>query len=87
MDSSATEPRVLLLTRSGCHLCAAARETVAAVAGRLGVAWAERRIDEDPELLARHSEEVPVLLVDGTVRDFWVIDPQRLEGLLTAPQD
>ena len=86
MDSSATEPRVLLLTRPGCHLCAAARDTVAAVAGRLGVAWVERRIDDDPELLARHSEEVPVLLVDGTVRDFWVIDPQRLEGLLTAPR-
>jgi len=86
MDSSDTEPRVLLLTRPGCHLCEAARDTVAAVAGRLGVAWAERRIDGDPELLARHSEEVPVLLVDGIVRDFWVIDPRRLEGLLTAPQ-
>ncbi|GER22464.1 thioredoxin family protein [Zafaria cholistanensis] len=86
MDSSAPDPRVLLLTRAGCHLCAAARETVAAVAGRLGVAWAERRIDGDPELLARHAEEVPVLLVDGTVRDFWVIDARRLEGLLTAPQ-
>ncbi|MFB0834842.1 glutaredoxin family protein [Arthrobacter halodurans] len=77
-------PRVELLTREGCHLCATARQTVSEVAGRLGVAWAERRIDEDPALLARHAEEIPVLLVDGVPRDFWVVDPVRLERLLTS---
>lgn len=80
----ATSPRVELLTREGCHLCEAAHETVAAVAERLGVEWAERRIDDDPELVARHGEEIPVLLIDGVPRDFWVIDPARLERLLTA---
>ncbi|WP_417220010.1 glutaredoxin family protein [Arthrobacter sp.] len=82
MESSEREPRVRLLTRTGCHLCAAARHTVETVAGRHGVAWAEELIDDDPELVRRYGEEVPVLLVDGVQRDFWVIDPQRLEKLI-----
>ena len=45
--------------------------------------WQSVDIDEHADLLARHSEEVPVLLIDGKVRDFWVIDPQRLESLLS----
>jgi hypothetical protein len=35
-------------------------------------------------LLAKHHEEVPVLLIDGEVRDFWHIDAQRLERLLSS---
>jgi len=41
-------------------------------------------IDSNPQLLERHHEEVPVLLIDGQVRDFWRIDPQRLERLLRS---
>lgn len=82
MDSSQQEPRVRLLARSGCHLCAAARETVRTVAARHDVAWDEVLIDDDPDLVQRYGEEVPVLLVDGIQRDFWVIDAARLEKLI-----
>lgn len=84
MESSEREPRVRLLTKSGCHLCAAARETVESVTRKHGVAWDEVLIDHDPELARRFGEEVPVLLVDGLQRDFWVIDPLRLEKLIGA---
>lgn len=84
MESSEREPRVRLLTKSGCHLCAAARETVESVTRKHGVEWDEVLIDHDPELLQRFGEEVPVLLVDGLQRDFWVIDPLRLEKLIGA---
>jgi len=84
MESSEREPRVRLLTKSGCHLCAAARDTVESVTRKHGVAWDEVLIDHDPELLRRFGEEVPVLLVDGLQRDFWVIDPVRLEKLIGA---
>lgn len=84
MDSTEQEPRIRLLTRSGCHLCAAARHTVDTVAGRHGVAWDELPIDDDPDLVARYGEEVPVLLVDGVQRDFWVIDAVRLDKLIGA---
>ena len=84
MSSMRTPREITLLVRSGCHLCLAATKTLDEVTGRLGYTWHSVDIDQDPELLERHSEEVPVLLVDGKVRDFWVIDAQRLESLLTS---
>ena len=84
MSSVQTPREIKLLVRSGCHLCFAAAKTVDEVTSRLGYTWQSVDIDQDPELLAQHSEEVPVLLVDGRVRDFWVIDAQRLESLLAG---
>ena len=74
---------VVLLTKPGCHLCQAARETVEHVAGELGVPWEEKNILEDPELERRFAEEIPVVMIDGVQRDFWHIDPERLRRLLT----
>jgi uncharacterized protein YutE (UPF0331/DUF86 family) len=37
---------------------------------------------DDPELAARYSEEIPVLLVNGTVHNYWRIDPIRLMAAL-----
>lgn len=82
MNTANSSPQITLLVRTGCHLCQAARETLNEVTTRLGLVWSSVDIDDNPELLARHSEEVPVLLIDGKVRDFWVIDPARLESLL-----
>ncbi|MFJ2619604.1 glutaredoxin family protein [Glutamicibacter sp. NPDC087344] len=75
---------IQLLVRQGCHLCEAARSTVSEVTGRLGMQFTELDIDSNPQLLERHHEEVPVLLINGEVRDFWTIDPARLERLLTS---
>jgi glutaredoxin len=73
----------VLLTKPGCHLCQAARETVERVAGELGVSWEEKNILDDPELSRRFAEEIPVVMIDGVQRDFWHIDPERLRRLLT----
>ena len=77
-------PEIQLLVRAGCHLCQAARQSVDEVTSRLGLSFSELDIDQHPELLERHHEEVPVLLIDGKVRDFWTIDPVRLERLLAG---
>ena len=77
-----TPPVVTLLTRPGCHLCEDARESVGRVTAALGLGWQEVDVDTDPELLRRHAEEIPVVLVDGVPRDFWRIDERRLERLL-----
>ncbi|GHD03032.1 glutaredoxin family protein [Zhihengliuella salsuginis] len=84
MHSADGAPRVELITRQGCHLCEDARKTVADVVARHGMAWRELSIDDDEQLRARFAEEVPVLMIDGVQRDFWVIDPDRLERLLSA---
>ena len=78
----ADEPRVVLLGRPGCHLCEEARAVVERVAGELGVSWREDSIDEDPELLRRYAEQIPVTFVDGRRHDFWRVDEGRLRAAL-----
>lgn len=83
-------PRTLtLLTKPGCHLCDTAREVVAQVVAELGgipaapqVTVSELSILDDPELLERYAEEIPVLLIDGRVHNIWRIDPARLRAAL-----
>lgn len=77
-------PEIVLITKTQCHLCEAAREVVDRVAADAGIPWAERRIDDDPALRDRFAEEVPVVLVDGIQRDFWTIDEQRLRRTVEA---
>lgn len=79
-----TWPEVSVLTKQGCHLCGDAVAVVEEVCGRLGAPWTELDGAQHPELLERHAEEIPVLFVDGVQRDFWRIDPVRLERLLTG---
>ncbi|AIY02707.1 glutaredoxin family protein [Arthrobacter sp. PAMC 25486] len=84
METSADAriPLLELITKEGCHLCDDARSVVSGVAAELGLPWTERRIDGDEGLTARYGEEIPVVVVDGIQRDFWHIDPVRLEGVL-----
>jgi Glutaredoxin-like domain (DUF836) len=79
---SQPRPRVTLLTRPGCHLCAEARAIVARVAADLGVAWEERDISASADDLARYSDMIPVTLVDGVQHDFWRVSEERLRAAL-----
>jgi glutaredoxin len=80
--SPSPEPRVVLLGRSGCHLCDEAREVVDRVATDLGVTWQERSVDDDPDLVRRYGDQVPVTFVDGHRHDFWRVDEGRLRAAL-----
>lgn len=82
-----------LIGKSGCHLCDEARVTVNAVVGAFraeytGVArhiqvnLVEHDILVDEELWNKYSEEVPVLLINGKVHNYWRIDPERLRAAL-----
>jgi len=82
-----------LIGKSGCHLCDEARVTVNAVVGAFraeytGVArhiqvnLVEHDILVDEELWDKYSEEVPVLLINGKIHNYWRIDPVRLRGAL-----
>ena len=81
-DELPGDPRVVLLGRPGCHLCEEAREVVDRVATDLGVAWEERSIDDDPDLVRRFGEQIPVTFVDGRRHDFWRVDEARLRAAL-----
>ena len=89
------EPRVVLYGRSGCHLCADAREVVRAVASRTGAGVREVDVDapgpgEGPggrpgALAAQYGELVPVVLVDGVQHAVYHVDAARLEAVLLRP--
>jgi glutaredoxin len=74
--------RVLVLTRSRCHLCDQAIEVVAAVCAETGDEYRVLDVDSDPELQRRYTEQVPVTFVDGAQHDFWRVDPVRLKAAL-----
>jgi glutaredoxin len=79
-----TAPRVTLYTRSGCHLCEVARETIERVCAELGEEYVEVLVDDDPKLRERFTDEVPVTFVDGRQHDFWSVDEARLRIALTS---
>lgn len=75
-------PRVILFSRTDCHLCDAARGVVIAECERVAAGWHEVDVDADPALQARYGEYVPVVEVDGIVQGYWQIDPDRLRAAL-----
>jgi hypothetical protein len=74
--------RIQILGRAGCHLCDVARDIVEIVAAETGTGFVEVDIDGDPELKARYSDYVPVLLVDGVEHSHWRVDAARLRAAL-----
>ena len=74
---------LVLLGRPGCHLCDDARAIVQEVlADYPGVTFTERSILDDPDLLDRYVEEIPVVLIDDRVHTIWRVDPARLRKAL-----
>jgi acetyl esterase/lipase len=76
--------RITLLTRSGCHLCEFARESVVRVAAATGAGWLEVDVDSDPELARDYGDRVPVVLLDGAEHDYFRVDERRLQRALAA---
>ena len=80
-----------MISRSGCHLCDVAEDALARVIGRFSaehpnVGYQVERldVDQDSDLLARYSEEVPVLLLNGKQLAFWRIDEERVFDAMVA---
>jgi hypothetical protein len=79
---STGQPRVLLYSKPGCHLCDEARVVIARVCADLGERFGEISIAGDPALSAKYGEEIPVTLVDGRQHDFWRVSETRLRAAL-----
>ena len=75
---------VVLVTRTGCHLCAQAEPVVARAAVDAGVPLEVRDVDADPADLERWSDKVPVVLLDGVEHAYWTIDEKVLRTALRA---
>ena len=54
-----------LITREGCHLCDEMAALLDEVLPAFGLSYTPRDVDAEPELRARFTDVVPVLLRDG----------------------
>ncbi len=75
---SEVPPRLQLLTRARCHLCAIAAETLERVGAEVGLVPVEVDVDADPELQAEYGDRVPVVLLDGREHSYFTVDVDRL---------
>jgi len=78
----ADAPRVVVLVRSGCHLCDNAEHDIATVCQELNVPWQAVDVDAVPDLRARYGDHVPVTFVDGAQFAIWFLDPGALRAAL-----
>lgn len=68
--------------KPGCHLCDVARQVVELVCAETGTDWTEVSIADDVRLAARYADQVPVVIVDGSVHDVFRVNAQRLRATL-----
>ena len=78
-----------LIGKPGCHLCEAAEAAIdrvlfgfRAINPKLTVSLQHQNILDDDALEARYREEIPVLLINGKVHNYWRIDEARLREAL-----
>ena len=81
-----------LIGKPGCHLCDDARSVVTSVIAEFeshhdaagAVSLVELDILQDESLAEKYRDEIPVLLINDKVHNYWRIDPVRLREALDA---
>ena len=83
--------QLTLIGKPGCHLCDEARDAIDGVLlefrkanPNTDISVEELNILEDEALRLKYSEEIPVLLIDGKMHNYWRIDDERLMRALYA---
>jgi glutaredoxin len=83
--------QLTLIGKPGCHLCDEARDAIDAVLleyrkanPNTDIAVEELNILEDEALRLKYAEEIPVLLIDGKMHNYWRVDDERLMRALYA---
>ena len=80
-----SEITLTLIGKPGCHLCEDAEAVVATVVetlSELPIQVEELSIEDDKDLFDSYWDQIPVLLINGKVHNYWRIDPERLTTAL-----
>ena len=77
---------VTLYTRAGCHLCDKAKAAIRAAESlyRLRIDLREVDIDDDDDLYARFTNDVPVVYIGGQEAFRHRVDPRALAEAVRA---
>ncbi len=69
--------KVTVYSRSGCHLCEIAIDQIQSVKKDLDFDLEIKLIDQDLNLEKEYGEQVPVILIDYKIHDYWRVDLKR----------
>jgi len=69
--------KVTVYSRSGCHLCEIAIDQIQLVKKDLDFDLEIKLIDQDLNLEKEYGEQVPVILIDDKIHDYWRVDLKR----------
>jgi glutaredoxin len=73
---------VTVYSRHGCHLCELAIETLTPLSKELDFQIDVIYIEDNKELIALYSDQIPVIHIDGKHHDFYKVDVERFRSSL-----
>jgi glutaredoxin len=80
MPANDVQPRIVLYTRPGCHLCDEAKLAL----DKIGEPWREINVAGDIELEREYGERLPVIMLDGKEHGYFRVEADRLIRDLAA---
>ena len=75
---------VMVYSRVGCHLCEIAIDQINSVKDELGFNLEIKFISDDAVLEQEYGEQVPVILINNKIHDYWRIDLARFTKAIKA---
>jgi glutaredoxin len=69
--------KVTVISRTGCHLCEIAIDKINLVKDQLKFELEIKLINDLPELEQEYGEQVPVILIDNKIHDYWRVNIER----------
>jgi glutaredoxin len=75
---------VMVYSRVGCHLCEIAIDQINSVKDELGFNLEIKFIGDDAVLEQEYGEQVPVILINNQIHDYWRVDLARFTKAIKA---
>ncbi len=76
--------KVTVISRTGCHLCEIAIDKINSVKDELKFEFEIKLINDLPELEQEYGEQVPVIMIDNKIHDYWRVDIERFIKAIKA---
>lgn len=76
--------KVTVFSRTGCHLCEIAIDKINSIKDELNFDLEIKLIDADVELEKEFGEQVPVVMIDNKIHDYWRVDLDRFSKAIKS---
>jgi glutaredoxin len=75
--------KVRIYSRSNCHLCDVALETLESFHSEFTFVIEKILIDDNLELESKYGESIPVILINDAPHDFFRVNPDRFRSAMS----